>query len=77
MNSLKYEGETKGENVRLISTGPVQRLGRTLTRVLIGDAQLKMRLVIPVVQPYKEEVGTSGLFNEVHGSREFPDRLLD
>jgi len=33
--------------VRLISTGPVQRLGRTLTRVLIGDTQPKMRLVGP------------------------------
>ena len=47
LNSLKYKGEIKGENVRLISTGPIQRLGRTLTRILIGDAQPKMRLVGP------------------------------
>ena len=39
LNSLKYKGEIKGENVRLISTGP--------DRVLIGDAQSKMRLMGP------------------------------
>ena len=33
--------------VRLISTKPVQQQGRTLTRVLIGDAQPKMRMVAP------------------------------
>ena len=46
-------------SVRLISTGPVQRLGQTLTRVLIGDAQPKIR------QPYKVEVGIRGSFHEV------------
>jgi len=34
--------------------------GPTLTRVLIGDAQPKMRLVGPVAQPYKVEVGIRG-----------------
>ena len=33
--------EIEGENVRLISTGPIQRLGRALTRVLIRDVQPK------------------------------------
>ena len=45
MNQDKYSFQVV--YVRLISTGPVQRLGRTLTRVLIGDAQPKMRLVGP------------------------------
>ena len=58
------------KSVRLIST----RLGPTamfepLTRALIRGAQPKKRLVGPVAQPYKEEVGTGSSVYEVRRCR--------
>ena len=75
LNSLKVWGEIKGENVSIDLHQLAQRQIGPLTRVLIGDAQPKMRLVGPIAQPYKVEVGIRGSRYELLSPPLFPTVL--